>query len=466
MTPLWLLLTLLSWLLLGSPVAVALRRRTPAEFLLAALLCGPLVLTGLMWLALLLGEWRLGAAGCWSVTLLAGATAWLLSLVLSQRGASSGQSYPPTEPLGWPSVGLLGLAWLTAVGQALLRPLWGWDSWAQWGYKALAFAHAGGFPVAFLTTPKWSHFAHPSYPPLVPATGAWMMLLSGQHTERLYHLTSPVWLLSWLVLLVVACGGSRRGPWAWCAVLLGAWTPILLDHGQAGYANLPCGLYLVAGMVLLERGIERRDAGSAVLAGLSFSGAALSRIEGTHLALLWLAVTLLVSLFTGRGGWRRTLAATAWAVACVVATSRAWAVQVAAWELPSEARLYLGEEPTLNLLRKALMFPEDAVFALWKLFEVTVSNPLDTATGPLGGSWGVLWLVVVLAPAMQPRWLRRGPVASRLLATVLTLGFYALLWIAPPREERYRSFDRYLMPLGMLLVVTLPEYDRAEPPEG
>jgi hypothetical protein len=176
-----------------------------------------------------------------------------------------------------------------------------WDAWAFWlpRAKAIYFFHGlqphlpGGF----------ASFAHPDYPPLVPAFDATVFTFAG----RASVLALPVqdWLLAsaFVAAAAVVLGRRVRPAILWPALCLLALTPqfgatIGDGHADPQLARLVALAAVCGGVWVLER-----DGRFLALSGILLTGAVLTKKEGLALALL-LAVALAVAARVERvRGW-------------------------------------------------------------------------------------------------------------------------------------------------------------------
>jgi hypothetical protein len=196
---------------------------------------------------------------------------------------------------------LVGYLTLLGLHAALRASPTAWDAWAFWlpRAKAIFFFHGlqphlpGGF----------ASFAHPDYPPLVPAFDATVFSFAG--AASVLALPFQDWLLAAAFVAAVAVVLRRRVRPAvlWPALCLLALTPqfgatIGDGHADPQLARLVALAAVCGGVWLLER-----DGRLLALSGILLTGAVLTKKEGLALALL-LTVALAVAARVDRArGW-------------------------------------------------------------------------------------------------------------------------------------------------------------------
>jgi hypothetical protein len=183
---------------------------------------------------------------------------------------------------------LLGVHALLAASPAI------WDGWAFWIPKARAlyFFHGlhphldGGF----------MSFAHPEYPPLVPAMGATVFRFAGSSSAL--ALPFQDWLLALGFVTGTAALLARRvaAPVLWPALLVLALAPSFGRFLGAGLGDPPLGRLLALAAVAGGLWLVERDARFLGLAGILLVGAALTKNEGALLGLLLVVALVAAAL--------------------------------------------------------------------------------------------------------------------------------------------------------------------------
>jgi hypothetical protein len=195
--------------------------------------------------------------------------------------------------------------YLTLLGlhAALTASPTAWDAWAFWlpRAKAIFFFHGlqphlrGGF----------ASFAHPEYPPLVPAFDATLF----HYARGAVVLALPFqdWLLATAFVAATAVTLRRhvRAAVLWPSLCLLVFTPgfgagIGDGHADPQLARLVALAGVCGGVWVLER-----DARLLALSGILLVGAVLTKQEGIALGLLLaVALTVAARVEGGRGWWR------------------------------------------------------------------------------------------------------------------------------------------------------------------
>lgn len=255
-------------------------------------------------LAFVLGFAAVGTLLSFALAAGAGETTWLvvaLGLATLAAGAAAARAVRPRDhvsagerrgrwvALGAAVVGLAYLAWILRSVHAAGAST-AWDAWSFWIPKARSIVAFGGLDTG---VGGFTSFANPDYPPLLPAFYAAVFRFAGaEHASLL-----PV--QQWLLLAGFLWGAAglllRRVP---AAVVSVALLLLLLapDVGGAvadSLADLPLALELGTATVCLGLWLVEREPRLLVPAAVALAGAAMTKKEGTALALLLLAVAAL-----------------------------------------------------------------------------------------------------------------------------------------------------------------------------
>jgi len=200
---------------------------------------------------------------------------------------------------------LVGYLALLGLHSALTTSPTGWDTWAFWlpRAKAIYFFHGlhpqlhGGF----------ASFAHPDYPPLLPAFDATVFRFAG--AASVLALPFQDWLLAAAFVAAAAVLLRRRVRPAvlWPALCLLVLAPQFGASIGEGYADPQLARLVALAAVCGGVWVLERDGRLLVLTGILLVGASLTKREGLGLALM-LAVALAVAArVEGGRGWSRAL---------------------------------------------------------------------------------------------------------------------------------------------------------------
>jgi hypothetical protein len=198
---------------------------------------------------------------------------------------------------------LVGYLALLGLHAALTASPTAWDAWAFWlpRAKAIFFFHGlqphlrGGY----------ASFAHPEYPPLVPAFDATVFHFAGG--AAVLALPFQDWLLAAAFVAAAAVVLRRRVRPAvlWPALCLIVLTPQFGDSIGDGHADPQLarlvGLAAVCGAVW----ILERDGRLLALSGILLAGAVLTKQEGLALAILLAVAFAIAARVDGDRGWWR-----------------------------------------------------------------------------------------------------------------------------------------------------------------
>jgi hypothetical protein len=269
---------------------------------------------------------------------------------------------------------------LLAAIELLNRPLYPWDAWLAWVYRAKAWFMAGG--LADVVSPAaWAVASSPDvytidawlYPALPSVIPYWSALSLGHWSETLINL--PV-LLGAVALGMALYGQIRESGMAPLAGIVACYLlyslPLFAAHiALAGYADFWMAGFAGLGFVALLRGALAGVRFQTILGFLLLAAAMLVKKEGV----VWfLSALLMQALLTFR--WRTNLIAT------VVLAAAIWicfSLGITRIELP-----FAG---TLGIVDERLVIP---VIGSFKLEIHDVWRPyLDNFL--LMGNWNLLW---------------------------------------------------------------------------
>jgi hypothetical protein len=225
---------------------------------------------------------------------------------------------------------LVGYLALLGLHAALTASPTAWDAWAFWlpRAKAIYFFHGlqphlrGGY----------ASFAHPEYPPLVPAFDATVFHFAGGAT--VLALPFQDWLLAAAFVAAAAVVLRRRvrPVVLWPALCLIVLTPQFGDSIGDGHADPQLarlvGLAAVCGAVW----VLERDGRLLALSGILLAGAVLTKREGLALALLLAVAFAIAARVDGSRKWWRAFLL----VPCLVLATLPWQIWLRAEHVHAE----------------------------------------------------------------------------------------------------------------------------------
>jgi hypothetical protein len=432
-----LLLTILSTVVLGLPVALHLRPASrPSETLgLSYLLGSGVIFVSMLALSIVNIRWSLAAV---LIAALAVSAAFLAAYLLRGRVTAQDAVTPRPQDAGAPRL----LSWLAGVTTLVvlaghvfyttLAPLWEWDFWAIWGLKARVFFEHGGIDWQWLESP-FNTFAHNDYPLLLPFNYAAVALASGGWSDR------------WLGLLFAA----------FAAALTLIARDVLRRHTAPVIASL--------GTLVIVSIATTRSVGMAEGPLIAFSGAALiylfEAIASEDPADYRIAAVLLGLAASTKNEGLALLAAAAFGLAAC-------------------------DPPRWRRIRQ--LWPAAAIALPWLLLRAQHSLPTDLATGsvtsrlaarmaqlPEIAGWLVQYLphtlfwIVLIAPWIVCAFRRRAPSAADapairflFVAAAVQLLFFLLSYLVTPNDVHWhigtswaRLTDQLSVPLVFATVV-------------
>ncbi len=232
---------------------------------------------------------------------------------------------------------------------ARVQPLQAWDSWSIWARKGTLLFEYNHLPTAFFTSPVYA-FMHPDYPLLLPLYEAsWFRVVGSADTQSLH---AWFWILFVAFLWATAYVSSRVArPMIWAPLVgLLAVTPEIWTQLMSMYADVPMGLFLMIGVLLLGlwiAGNRRRDLAVSMIL---LAAAASTKNEGLTAAGSTLAVALVVTFVAPTPGFSRRRA-----LAPLVIAIAAFAVMVAPWRLWLAIHHITGDMPVARGLEPSFL---------------------------------------------------------------------------------------------------------------
>ncbi|MFW6113261.1 MAG: hypothetical protein ACOC8G_02965, partial [Thermodesulfobacteriota bacterium] len=347
---------------------------------------------------------------------------------------------PPPAPYGyadWLFLGLLAVLFLFAFLRAGLYPMWAWDAFATWGFKAQVFYERQAVDLSGFE-------AHNYYPNLVPLLLTYLYLWLGQVNDHLVKLVFPLWgaaLLGLLLVMLRRVGLNRTRSLGISAFLaLNGLT--FVTHLHIAYADLALTYYTLgaAGFIYLWlSGAAPR--GTMPLAAWFFAGLPWCKFEGLPLAASILLAAGLTLLWLRPPRLARRLASLTWPVAGLLLGYLPWRLFMASRGLETGADHILG------------FYPQQLLQALPTFFWALINPTL----------FGVLWPATLVALVLLGKKLVTTP--RLFLALFLGGNFAAILLayaVAPTSPAEFHMYvratlDRLLLHLTPVAALALGE---------
>jgi len=374
---------------------------------------------------------------------------------------------------------LIGMHAITVTVEALSRPVYPWDAWLAWIYRAKAWFHAGAIapladPGTWLndtTVARYTIDAH-NYPRLASVMPYWVAVAAGYWPETLLGI--PALLLGAGLVLGLYGLSREAGADRGLAMLIAYFflsIPLVRTHlSLPGYADIWMVGYAGMGMAFLMQGLWTRH-GPRLVLGLALLGtSALVKHEGT--LWLYLGIALAVLTLTPPRWLAAACVALAGCVAALALLGGSIALPLLGRIGVAEGQLWIpGLMPQLlawhdsrqPFLRNALQL--DSWHLLWPLLGVLIVR----SAGSLVDRRIVIALAFLLLFALtlfgiffvsaQGSWAATFTAVNRVPLQLLPALLLALLWMvlevrnAPAAPARLR--DHAPAALGALIAICL-----------
>jgi hypothetical protein len=235
----------------------------------------------------------------------AGACYGLRSRVTPPPDGKAVRSDPAQRILTWLLLAWMGLHLLFALIDVLAIPVFPWDAWLVWIYRAKAWFYSGGL-AEMVSASDWIRAAGPTpytvdaigYPGFVSVIAYWAALSLGAWSETLVNL--PGWLCGLAIGLALYGQGRGQGLSVLAAVALTYLlfsTPLFGAHlALGGYADIWMAGFAGLGLVALLAGLAGRDRRQLILGLLMVGFSLCVKNEGLVWLVLALAMLVLVTV--------------------------------------------------------------------------------------------------------------------------------------------------------------------------
>jgi 4-amino-4-deoxy-L-arabinose transferase-like glycosyltransferase len=340
---------------------------------------------------------------------------------------------------------LVLVLFLCVVGTyAMAFPLFEWDAFAIWGYKAKVIAADGIFPRPDYFTDVSLGYSHLDYPLMTPFLMAGVYGALGQVDDRLAKMFTVVLFLG-LTCLVLAFARRRlNAPSALAVTVVVMGTPQMLRWAGSGYADIPLAAFFTGTVFCLVQWWEEADWRYCILGGVMAGFAAFTKNEGLVFGVLSCCVVI-VPVFRN-SQWRRRLAGAGLHLGSFLLLILPWI----AWSagIPRINEYYAAHLSVSELIEKA------------DRLALIGGSYADSALSI--EKYGLVWIVLLASAIFGWRaFFNRGTIMGWLLL-VAQLTSYTLAFVVTPWDvgrHMAAALDRLLMhvlPLaGMLIGIHL-----------
>jgi hypothetical protein len=182
------------------------------------------------------------------------------------------------------------------VQESIVRPMYAWDTWANWSAGAKLFFYEKGL---VLDTADENFFGkgyrvflgHPLNTPLLQV---WIALWEGAFHEAHVKAWAAFYYISLMGILFLAVTRDSNPFYGIISVFFLSTVPILTFHGMEGYADLPLSYYGLAATVCLWRYMGTEKRGYLIVSGALLGAGCFTKNEGL---LFFLAILAVLCLF-------------------------------------------------------------------------------------------------------------------------------------------------------------------------
>lgn len=353
------------------------------------------------------------------------------------------------DPWWWGAAVLLGAVGALVMVRVLIKPIRAWDAWAVYARKAKTIYFEAGIPRSMFES-----VGVPNYPLGLPLQEVWIAWFAGSWDDIAVKLLFPGYLLA-LCLIVYGTVREWLGPRAgMVGALFVAALPLMLQHAQEAYTDLPLAYFVLAGAVALACYGRSGSRSALVLASVFGVGAIWMREDGVLVVAANAAVLGAVLAWAGRLSTRSGRADLALFLAPGVTVWLVWALVKIRLGISSNLvmdadawTMFVTRLPTVMEALVQCLFLDGNWLILWALFfpailfefGATVRRDWVFLVWPM-----MLYLVAVVALALATPmfdYLRDKTVLSRLVLHVAPLG---ALWVVLAYGRSFCLVARYV----------------------
>ncbi len=367
---------------------------------------------GLTWLSIVMAA---AAVLGWPLTPMAGgalvtvpAAAWWVGwrLRIARRGRPPRPIKAPPRNDGWwwGGVGLMGALWLVVAVRSIVKPILGWDALASYSLKARVIFAEGAVPASMF---EW--ISTPNYPLGVPLQEVWVAWFVGSWDEVAVKLLFPAYVLALWFVVYGALRERFPARHSIAGTLFVATLPLVLQHGQDAYLDLPLAYFVLAGQVAMTRYAGTGRGAPLCLASACAVGATWTREDGLIPVLV---NGLLLAWWIARSG--RLLTWSGWRdLGAYLGPS------VVMWFVWSLTKARLGVSSNLTMFGFSQVFDPDR-------FRIVVTALVRGLF--LQGNWLILWALFIVGWMYSFSW--RPATDDLFLAWPVVLFFAAIVVLA------------------------------------
>ncbi len=335
-------------------------------------------------------------------------------------------------------IALIVLLSLVVAIHCLAFPLYEWDAFAIWGFKAKVLFNEGVSHSTYFQDISKS-FSHLDYPLLFPflTAGAYGMM------GGVYEKSGKLLLLFFYISLLMLTFSAVRAKLSlrqslFLTFILGS-VPALLRFAGSGYAGTIFAFYLAASVIYLCRWIESEGFSDLLISSLFSAFSLFAKNEGFALVFIT-AVLLCAWSLVGRR--RRRLLGLSIYVGSIFAISLPWLLFMHA--LPKTHENYAARirlEIIMGSLERLGVIIPDFFRQLWYF-----------------NAWGGLWVLLVIAAVVGWKAFREAPVVILWLIFLMQAAAYIFAYLITPwdvKELLAVSLVRlvlHIVPLAILLI--------------
>jgi len=186
------------------------------------------------------------------------------------------------------------------IGWTLTNPIWAWDGWAIWNFKAHVFYFRGFIPLDFLKS-SGANFDHPEYPLLLPLSQTWIYLFLAKIQTGFSQIIYVVYYFSMMLISFSFFKKiTKNYMLPLVLTILLALTPNMIAQSQVNYADILVGISFLLGLIYLIKWVKFKLKIDLYFMSILLGLGAFTKQEGGLIYILFILFILLDILFGNR----------------------------------------------------------------------------------------------------------------------------------------------------------------------
>lgn len=197
------------------------------------------------------------------------------------------------------SIVVIFLVFVVVCCHSLLMPLYEWDSFAIWGFKAKVFFYEDLKSSQYFYNPNLG-YSHPDYPLLVSLLTTGVYASIGYIDETAGKIIFPFFYLAFICLIYTAIRWKLQGKYSLLLTAVFASTPALVRWSGAGTADVALTFFHMGTIFYMIKYFNGGKMSDLIFAGLFNSLCLFTKNEGLALSIINIFVFMIFCISAGK----------------------------------------------------------------------------------------------------------------------------------------------------------------------